>query len=58
MHYIGMYAMEHMTIRYIPSLYGVSIVIAIVASEVALLLIVKSGKGSYMQRMRFKIVSR
>lgn len=57
MHYIGMSAMLGMTIQYIPALFALSIVIAIVASEVALWLIVKSNKGSYRQQVKLKLIS-
>lgn len=42
MHYIGMSAMLNMSIRYYPGLFILSIIIAIVTSEVALWLMIKS----------------
>jgi PAS domain S-box-containing protein len=46
MHYTGMLAMLDVKIRYIPSLFFLSIAIAIVASESALWLMIKSSKIS------------
>jgi|GEM_PF-186466 len=57
MHYIGMSAMLGMAIHYIPAWFVLSIVIAIVASEAALWLIVKSNRGSYRQQVRLKLIS-
>jgi signal transduction histidine kinase len=51
MHYVGMAAMEHIEIRYLPSLFIVSIVIAIVASQAALWLMVKSHEFTWIARL-------
>lgn len=56
MHYIGMAAMN-MTIHYIPSIFILSILIAILASEAALALALKSNQGSLKMRIRLKIAS-
>lgn len=42
MHYVGMAAMQHMHIKYIPSIFILSLAIAIIASQAALWLMVKS----------------
>jgi NO-binding membrane sensor protein with MHYT domain len=57
MHYVGMAAMLGMKIRYLPGLFLLSIIIAIVASEAALYLAIKSSQGSVKSRIRLKIVS-
>lgn len=57
MHYMGMAGMTGMNIRYLPGLFTVSIVIAIVASEAALWLALKSNKGSFTKQIRMKILS-
>jgi NO-binding membrane sensor protein with MHYT domain len=57
MHYVGMAAMSGVIIRYEPTLFLLSILIAIAASEVALYLALKSAKGTIKARMRLKIIS-
>lgn len=47
MHYVGMEAMLHMNMQYLPFLFFLSIFIAVIASQAALWLMLKSqGKGS------------
>lgn len=55
MHYTGMTGMLGVHIHYIPSLFILSILIAVVAACVALWLAVQSDKGSYSRRVRLKI---
>jgi PAS domain S-box-containing protein len=55
MHYVGMAAMNDVNIRYIPSLFFLSILIAIIASQAALWLMVKSN--SIPSFARFNILS-
>lgn len=55
MHYVGMAAMVPINISYIPSLFFLSILIAIIASQVALWLMIKSQKFS--ETIRFNILS-
>ncbi len=58
MHYTGMYAMKiSMNIHYLPGLFTLSIVIAIIASEVALWLALKSNQVVASMRFRLKLVS-
>ncbi|MCD6038947.1 MAG: Sensory box histidine kinase/response regulator [Gammaproteobacteria bacterium] len=58
MHYVGMAAMTtSMNIRYIPWIFFVSIVIAIVASEAALYLALNSNQGAWRRRIRLKLIS-
>lgn len=57
MHYTGMAGMADMHIRYLPGLFILSIIIAIIASEAALWLILKSNEGSYTRQIRLKIMS-
>ncbi len=58
MHYLGMQAMtEHMNIRYVPSIYLLSIIIAIIASEAALYLALMSNQVIPEMRTRLKIIS-
>lgn len=57
MHYIGMYAMNGMIIRYIPSYFFLSIVIAIVASETALWLMIKGSSLKRRYKVVFKVIS-
>lgn len=58
MHYLGMTGMtSHMVIHYLPGLFILSIVIAIVASEVALWLISESTQGAFYRQLRFKSLS-
>ena len=48
MHYVGMSAMLHMHIRYIPSLFSLSILIAIFASQTALWAMMRSGHNIFL----------
>ena len=50
MHYVGMAAMQHIHIGYLPGLFILSILIAIVASQAALWLMLKTygGEGSFI----------
>jgi NO-binding membrane sensor protein with MHYT domain len=58
MHYIGMYAMtDTMIIRYVPSLFFLSVLIALIAAEAALWLAVKSNQGTLRVKIRLKIIS-
>jgi NO-binding membrane sensor protein with MHYT domain len=58
MHYVGMYAMTiSMNIHYWPGLFTLSIIIAIVASEVALVLAIKSNEAVSNIRFRMKFFS-
>src|SRR5688500_4028573 len=58
MHYTGMAAMTlNMNIRYIPSIFILSIIIAIVASQAALWLALKSTQVVLKIRFRLKFVS-
>lgn len=58
MHYVGMHAMEcDMNMCYLPSLFILSIIIAIIASEVALWLALKSNQVVASMRFRIKLVS-
>lgn len=58
MHYTGMYAMNmSMKIRYDPLLFGTSIVIAIVASMVALRIVFALNRGSDTNRLRNQLLS-
>lgn len=58
MHYVGMAAMsESMIIHYMPGLFVASIIIAIVSSEAALWLALKSNQVIHRLRVRLKIVS-
>lgn len=58
MHYIGMSAMEtNMSIHYIPSIFILSILVAIAASEAALWLAIQSTKGTLKKRINLKLVS-
>lgn len=58
MHYTGMEAMKAgMTLRYIPSLFLLSILIAIIASEAALWLAIKSNQVEMEKQFCLKIVS-
>jgi len=56
MHYIGMSAMN-MIIHYEPTIFLLSIVIAILASEAALWLCIKSNQGNLRIRIRLKLLS-
>jgi NO-binding membrane sensor protein with MHYT domain len=58
MHYLGMQAMKiTVAIHYLPSLFILSICIAIVASEAAIYLALKSNQVAQQYRLRLKIVS-
>ena len=58
MHYVGMHAMQiSMHIRYMPGLFTLSIVIAVIASEVALYLALKSNQVVASMRFRLKLIS-
>jgi NO-binding membrane sensor protein with MHYT domain len=58
MHYLGMQAMtKHVNIHYVPSIYALSIVIAMVASEAALWMALKSNQVVPDMRTRLKIIS-
>ena len=56
MHYMGMAGMKGVSIRYLPGLFILSIVIAIFASEVGLWFILKSNKGSFVKQIRLKVM--
>lgn len=51
MHYVGMAAMLHVQIRYLPSIFFLSIVIAIVASQAALWLMVKRHEYAWKAKL-------
>lgn len=58
MHYTGMQGMEgHIKIAYLPGLFFLSIVIAIVASEAALWLGLRSNEGPFKRQFLMKIGS-
>jgi PAS domain S-box-containing protein len=58
MHYMGMQGMKtHVDIHYIPSIFFLSIAIAIGAAEAALWLAVESNKGSAKHQLYFKVIS-
>lgn len=58
MHYIGMAAMnKYVTIRYIPSLFTLSIIIAILASETALWLALKTNAPGIRRKLFYKSIS-
>ncbi|WP_131782462.1 MHYT domain-containing protein [Legionella gresilensis] len=58
MHYVGMSAMLGMGIRYLPGLFFLSIIVAIIASEAALYLAIKSSQLSTTKaKVRLKIIS-
>ncbi len=58
MHYTGMEAMKsEMNLRYLPDLFMLSIIIAIIASEAALWLALKSNQVVRRMQIRIKIVS-
>ena len=57
MHYIGMSAMQHMHILYIPSLFFLAIFIAIIASQIALWLMLKSHEGKDSSTLPFNTLS-
>jgi|GEM_PF-579642 len=58
MHYIGMEAMKvDMNIHYLPGLFFLSILIAIIASEAALWLALKSNNAPLEKRFRLKLIS-
>jgi two-component system sensor histidine kinase/response regulator len=51
MHYVGMSAMLHVHIHYIPSIFFGSILIAVVASQVALWLMIKGHEHAWVVRL-------
>lgn len=51
MHYVGMAAMLHVKIRYLPSLFFLSIAIAISASQAALWLMIKRQESPWKARL-------
>ncbi len=57
MHYTGMAGMNNVDIRYIPSIFALSILIAIVAATAALWLAVHTDRGTYAKRIKLKIIS-
>lgn len=58
MHYMGMYGMtNHVTIRYLPTLFFLSILIAILASEAALWLALRGMVVSSRQQFNYKFLS-
>ncbi len=58
MHYMGMQAMKsHLNLHYLPGLFFLSVVIAIVASEVALWLMIKSNRGAWRRQIQLKLMS-
>lgn len=58
MHYTGMYAMtDSMIIRYLPGVFFLSVLIAIVAAEAALWLAIKSNQGVLRTKIRLKMIS-
>lgn len=58
MHYMGMQGMTiHTNIRYTPGLFLLSIIVAIVASVVALWLVLKSNQGPFRVQLRLKVLS-
>ncbi len=58
MHYTGMYAMtDSMIIRFLPGIFFLSVLIAIVAAEAALWLAIKSNQGVLRTKMRLKMIS-
>jgi NO-binding membrane sensor protein with MHYT domain/signal transduction histidine kinase len=57
MHYTGMQAMkDNVNIQYLPDLFTVSIIVAIVASEAAIYLAIKSNQVMLRMRNQLKIV--
>ncbi|MGQ3890109.1 MHYT domain-containing protein [Legionella sp. CNM-1927-20] len=58
MHYMGMEGMKnHVNIHYLPGLFILSIIIAIVAAEAAIWLALRSNQGTNRQQFKLKIVS-
>jgi len=58
MHYMGMAGMSCIVnIQYIPEIFILSILIAIIASEAALVLALKSNEGSLHRQMNYKFIS-
>lgn len=58
MHYTGMEAMRvNMNIHYLPGIFCLSIIIAIIASEAALWLALKSNQGTFKARIKLKFIS-
>lgn len=57
MHYFGMAGMENVEIHYLPFLFVLSILIAIVAATVALWMAVHSDVRTYVKRFQLKFIS-
>lgn len=58
MHYTGMEAMRlHVNIHYLPGLFFLSMVIAIIASEAALWLAIRSNTGPIKTQFKLKLIS-
>ncbi len=58
MHYTGMQAMTTcLVIHYLPTVFALSVVIAIIASEAALWLAIRSNQGTLKKRIRLKFAS-
>lgn len=58
MHYLGMEAMKfHMGIHYLPGLFFLSIIIGVIAAEVAIYLALQSNTGSQIRQSYLKIFS-
>ena len=57
MHYVGMSAMLHIHIHYLPGLFFLSIIIAVIASQAALRLMVKSQEEKNLSFLPFNILS-
>lgn len=53
MHYTGMRGMTGTKIHYTPGLFGLSVLIAIVAAEAALWLMIKGNQGSFSRKQLF-----
>lgn len=56
MHYVGMAAMKNVSIHYLPGLFILSVIIAILASEAALCLMILGSK-KYQYKQQLKIFS-
>ncbi len=57
MHYTGMTGMGDVNIHYLPRLFILSVIIAVVAAEAALWLMIQSNKGSFSRQLHLKIYS-
>lgn len=57
MHYTGMSGMVGVKIHYYPGLFSLSVLIAVIAASVALWLAVQSDKGTFVKRLRLKLIS-